>query len=145
VLGTEQAAATTERGDEEEALDSGLELSFGLPADFARPSDLDAAREETMVAGGGHGGTERGRRTEQEADPSVAAKSLCVSGSTTAPSSTGGEANPSSDTMMNSVLVFCVLPHQHTPTRFISDICTKVPYKCSNSNNNIRLHTSSIA
>jgi hypothetical protein len=28
-----------------------------------------------------------------------------------------------------------VLPHQHTPTRFISALCTKVPYKCSNSNN----------
>jgi hypothetical protein len=93
VPGTELAAAAAERGDEEAAQDSSLELSFGLPADFARPSDLDAAREETMVAGGGHRGTERGKRTEQEADPSVAAKSLCASGSTTAPSSTSTVAD----------------------------------------------------
>jgi hypothetical protein len=93
VPGTELAAAAAEREDEEEALDSGLELSFGLPADFARPSDLDAAREETMVAGGNHGGMERGRRTEQEADPSVVAKSLCASGNTTAPSSTNTAAD----------------------------------------------------
>lgn len=37
--------------------------------------------------------TPPGRRTEQEADPSVAAKSLCASGSTTAPSSTSTVAD----------------------------------------------------
>jgi hypothetical protein len=42
--------------------------------------------------------------------------------------------------MLNSMLIFCVLPHQHTPTRFISALCTKVPYKCSNSNNKIADH-----
>lgn len=37
-------------GAGEEALDSGLELSLGLPAYFARPSGLDAAREEPAEA-----------------------------------------------------------------------------------------------
>lgn len=64
--GTELAATAAERGDEEEALDSGLKLSFSLPADFARLSSLDAAREETMVAGGGHGGTEREPAVEED-------------------------------------------------------------------------------
>jgi hypothetical protein len=59
VPGTELAAVAAKHGDVEEALDSGLELSFDLPADFAWPSGLDAAREETMVAGSDHGGTER--------------------------------------------------------------------------------------
>lgn len=88
--GTELAAAAAERGDEEAAQDSSLELSFGLPADFARPSDLDAAREENGAGGRPKRGSEEPLRERQH---NSAVQHQHSRGREAA---RGGEANPSS-------------------------------------------------